>query len=97
MAEVRATRRRGYHHGNLRQTLLEAALALAQAHGPERVGVREAARLAGVSPAAPFRHFPNRRALMTALAEDASERLRIEVRKSMGSLRCRPASMRCDC
>lgn len=52
--------------------------------------MREAARLVGVSPGAPFRHFPNRRALMTALAEEAGERLRIEVRKSMGALRASP-------
>ena len=81
---VAATPARSYHHGNLRQALLEAALELARLHGPERVSVREAARLVGVSPGAPFRHFPNRRALMTALAEEAGERLRIEVRKSMG-------------
>jgi len=74
---------RSYHHGNLRQALLEAALELAQQRGPEGVSVREAARRLGVSPAAPFRHFPNRRALMTAMAEEASERLRIEVRKSL--------------
>jgi AcrR family transcriptional regulator len=82
-----STATRSYHHGNLRQALLEAALDLAQRHGPERVSVREAARLVGVSPGAPFRHFPNRRALMTALAEEAGERLRIEVRKSMGGAR----------
>src|SRR5215212_5192287 len=85
-----STSARGYHHGNLRQALLEAALELAQRHGPERVSVREAARLVGVSPGAPFRHFPNRRALMTALAEEAGERLRIEVRKSMGGRRATP-------
>jgi AcrR family transcriptional regulator len=79
-----STSARSYHHGNLRRALLEAALELAQRHGPERVSVREAARLVGVSPGAPFRHFPSRRALMTALAEEAGERLRIEVRKSMG-------------
>jgi len=80
-SESRSTR--GYHHGNLRSALLEAALDLAQRHGPEGVSVREAARLLGVSPGAPFRHFPNRRALITALAEEAGERLRIEVNKSM--------------
>jgi len=84
------TSARGYHHGNLRRALLEAALELAQRHGPERVSVREAARLVGVSPGAPFRHFPNRRALMTALAEEAGERLRIEVRKSMGGRKASP-------
>ena len=63
--------RKSYHHGNLRQALLEAALQLAVERGPEQVTVREAARRVGVSPAAPFRHFPDREALMTALAEEA--------------------------
>ncbi len=76
---------RPYHHGNLRQALLQAALEMAQELGPERVSVREAARRLGVSPAAPFRHFPNRRALMTALAEEAAVRLRVEVRRRPGS------------
>ena len=77
------TGRETYHHGNLRQALVEAALDLALRLGPEGVSVREAARLAGVSSGAPFRHFPNRRALMTAVAEEATERLRIEVRRSV--------------
>lgn len=85
-----ATSTRSYHHGNLRQALLEAALDLAQRYGPERVSVREAARIVGVSPGAPFRHFPNRRALMTALAEEAGERLRIEVQKAMAGRRGSP-------
>ena len=85
-----STSSRGYHHGNLRQALLEAALELARRHGPGGVSVREAAREVGVSPGAPFRHFPSRRALMTALAEEAGERLRIEVRKSMGGRRASP-------
>jgi len=74
---------RSYHHGKLRQALIDAALELAQQSGPQRVSVREAARRLGVSPAAPFRHFPNRRALMTAVAEEGSERLRIEVKKCL--------------
>ncbi len=77
------TERASYHHGNLRQALVDAALALALRLGPEGVSVREAARLAGVSSGAPFRHFPNRRALMTAVAEEATEHLRIEVRRSV--------------
>ena len=77
-------RARPYHHGNLRQALLEAALEMARLHGPERVSVREVARRVGVSAAAPFRHFPTRRALMTAVAEEAALRLRIEVAKSLG-------------
>ncbi|MES1976449.1 MAG: TetR/AcrR family transcriptional regulator [Pseudomonadota bacterium] len=77
------TERETYHHGNLRQALVDAALSLAARLGPEGVSVREAARLAGVSSGAPFRHFPNRRALMTAVAEEASGHLRIKVQRSV--------------
>lgn len=83
-------RARRYHHGNLRQALIDAALQLAQARGPDGVSVREAARLIGVSPGAPFRHFPNRRALMTAVAEQAAERLGIEVRAALARARGGP-------
>jgi hypothetical protein len=50
--------------------LVEAALQLAETGGAEAVSVREAARRAGVSPGAPFRHFPNRDALMAAVADE---------------------------
>jgi AcrR family transcriptional regulator len=66
---------RAYHHGNLREVLIEAALRLVEEVGPEAVTVREAARRAGVSPGAPFRHFPTRTVLMTAVAEQATHRL----------------------
>jgi AcrR family transcriptional regulator len=66
---------RTYHHGNLREVLIEATLRLVEEGGPEAVTVREAARRAGVSPGAPFRHFPNRTVLMTAVAEEATHRL----------------------
>ena len=55
-----------YHHGDLRRVLIDAALRLAEEGGPAAVSVREAARRAGVSPGAPFRHFPSRDALMMA-------------------------------
>lgn len=60
--------RRGYHHGNLRQALLDAALALISEKGAAGVSFAEAARRAGVSPAAPYRHFRDRDALITATA-----------------------------
>ena len=66
---------RAYHHGNLREVLIEATLRLVEEGGPESVTVREAARRAGVSPGAPLRHFPNRTVLMTAVAEEATHRL----------------------
>src|ERR1700744_2620433 len=68
-----------YHHGDLRRVLIEAALRLAEEGGPEAVSVREAARRAGVSPGAPFRHFPSRDDLMLAVAEEAQRRFRAEL------------------
>jgi AcrR family transcriptional regulator len=50
-------RERGYHHGNLREALIRAALALIQQKGPHGFSFAEAARAAGVSAAAPYRHF----------------------------------------
>ncbi|MDX2201148.1 MAG: TetR/AcrR family transcriptional regulator [Hyphomicrobiaceae bacterium] len=79
----KAAARREYHHGDLRRTLVVAALALANEVGPENVSVREAARRAGVSPGAPFRHFPDRTALMTAVAEEAMARLRSAVERDV--------------
>jgi AcrR family transcriptional regulator len=68
-----------YHHGDLKRVLIDAALQLAEEGGAEAVSVREAARRARVSPGAPFRHFPSRVALMTAVAEEAQRRFRIEI------------------
>jgi len=68
-----------YHHGDLRRALIDAALRLAEQGGVEGISVREAARLAGVSPGAPFRHFETRDALMTAVAEEAQRRFRVEI------------------
>ena len=55
-----STARKGYHHGNLRQALVEAALELIVEKGPNGFTIAEAARRAGVSPGAPYRHFRNR-------------------------------------
>src|SRR5580658_3562304 len=71
--------RAGYHHGRLREAMVEAAVALIDEVGPYAVTVRAAARRAGVSPGAPFRHFPTRTALMTAVAEDAMRRFQAAV------------------
>src|SRR3978361_607297 len=72
-----------YHHGDLRRVLVEAALQLAEEGGAAGVSVREAARRAGVSPGAPFRHFSSRAALMTAVAEEAQRRFRAEIEAAM--------------
>ena len=60
--------RRGYHHGNLREALIEAALDLIAEKGPGGFTFAEAARVAGVSPAAPYRHFKDRDALIADIA-----------------------------
>ncbi len=78
-----------YHHGDLRRVLIDAALKLAEEGGPEAVSVREAARRAGVSPGAPFRHFDSRAALMTAVAEEAQRRFRAEIEAAFADARAR--------
>jgi AcrR family transcriptional regulator len=74
-----AVQAKPYHHGDLRRVLVEAALRLAADGGPDDISVREAARRAGVSPGAPFRHFASRDALMTAVAEEAQRRFNTEI------------------
>jgi AcrR family transcriptional regulator len=59
--------RRGYHHGNLKEALLEAARRLTAERGPHGFTMAEAARLAGVSASAPYRHFKDREALLAEL------------------------------
>jgi AcrR family transcriptional regulator len=58
-----------YHHGNLRVALVEAALRLVETEGVEAATLRGAARLAGVSQAAPYRHFADKQALLAGVAE----------------------------
>ena len=61
--------RRGYHHGNLKEALIEAALSLIAEKGAGGLTFAEAARAAGVSPAAPYRHFRDRDALLAEVAQ----------------------------
>jgi len=60
--------KRGYHHGNLRQALVEAALTLIEAKGPAGFTLSEAAKQAGVTPAAVYRHFAGRDDLIAEAA-----------------------------
>jgi AcrR family transcriptional regulator len=64
------TGKRSYHHGNLREALIEAARRLIAERGTEGFTLVDAARLAGVSPAAPYRHFRDKDALLQAVALD---------------------------
>src|SRR5207302_9175618 len=85
-ATRRAPSQRPYHHGDLRRVLIDAALELVGEGGPDAVSVREAARRAGVSPGAPFRHFENRAALMNAVAEEAQRRFRAEIETALSDV-----------
>ncbi len=65
--------RRGYHHGNLKEALLEAARLLVAERGPHGFTLAEAARLADVSASAPYRHFRDKDALLAELARRGFE------------------------
>src|SRR5262249_2842637 len=64
-----------YHHGNLRSALIDGASALLEHDGPLGGPLPGAARQAGVSQAAPYRHFPSKSALLAAVAEAGFEDL----------------------
>lgn len=72
-----------YHHGNLRRALLDAACQIIEETGLQSVTMRTLAKRTGVSPGAPFRHFPTRDALLTGIAEEATVRLRDGVLKAI--------------
>ncbi len=94
MKPARTARRRdgqpeSYHHGNLRAALILATLKLLDEGGPDAVSVREVAKRVGVSAGAPFRHFPTRTALLTAVAEEASHRLKREISAAVAAVSSR--------
>lgn len=67
--------RSGYHHGNLREALLEQGLALLEQRLDSDFSLRELARRVGVSPNATYRHFANKEALIQAMAAEGVRRL----------------------
>jgi AcrR family transcriptional regulator len=82
-------RRATYHHGDLRAALVDAALQLIAQKGVAGLSVAEAARLAGVSSAAPYRHFASRTALLSAAATVAGRRLSEQMAAAVEELRAR--------
>lgn len=68
-------RRASYHHGDLRRALIDAALALVTERGPKGFTLTEVARRAGVSTAAPYRHFVDKADLLAAVARVGFEQL----------------------
>jgi AcrR family transcriptional regulator len=82
----------GYHHGDLRNALLEASLALVAEKGVEAFSLREAARAVGVSPAAAYRHFADKDALLSELANLGSDRLAQAMEKVIARVGGKPGT-----
>ena len=73
LAQGQRRAERGYHHGNLKEALLQAALGLIAEKGAAGFTFADAARSAGVSPAAPYRHFRDRDELLSSIAQRGFE------------------------
>jgi len=73
MTDKKQKNRRAYHHGNLKAALIDVAQRLIVERGPHGFTLVEAAKLAGVSPAAPYRHFSSREALLAEVARSGYE------------------------
>jgi len=77
---------KAYHHGQLREALILAGLQLLNEGGVAGVDLRKVARMAGVSHAAPYRHFPDKRALIAAIAEQGFASLTAAMRDALASV-----------
>src|SRR5215831_3608808 len=86
--------RRPYHHGDLRAALVKAAQTAVEQGGPEAVSLRDLAKALGVSTAAPYRHFPDRRALLAEVAAQGFRDLTAAYRAAGASERDATAAMR---
>ena len=76
-----------YHHGDLRNALVQAALELVEESGVDAFSLREASRRVGVSASASYRHFRDRYALLRAVAEDGFERLAAQMEEEAAQAR----------
>jgi len=72
-----------YHHGDLREALVRAALREAERGGPESISLKALARQLGVSQPAPYRHFADRDALLAAVTAEAFRQFNTVLRESM--------------
>jgi len=78
----RAKKSKSYHHGDLRAALVDAALGLIKDGGVEALTLRAAARQAGVTHAAPYRHFEDKNALLAAVAQSGFEQMADDIRRA---------------
>ena len=75
-----------YHHGDLRDALVQAALAEAEAGGPEAISISALAKKLGVSQPAPYKHFADRESLLTAVTAVALRKFIETVREAIATL-----------
>lgn len=75
-----------YHHGDLKASLKRAALRLVQEKGPRGFSLNEASRLAGVTVAAPYRHFEDKDALLAEIACDGLDLMVVELREAAAAV-----------
>lgn len=92
--DVSAPAPSAYHHGDLRRGLLDAAESLLERDGPAALSLREAARAAGVSHNAPYRHFADREALLAGLAADGFTRLEDAIAEAAAAVPASAAGVR---
>ena len=92
-AAVRRKRPERYHHGDLRLALVEGAMRLLKVQSAAELSLRAVARLAGVSPNAPYRHFESKDALLAAVAEEGFRRLAAATAAASGPPRTRLGRM----
>jgi AcrR family transcriptional regulator len=74
--------KKNFHHGDLRNALIELALEEIEKVGQDNLSLRELAKTLGVSRAAPYRHFENKESLLTTIAEIGLERLAVSYTKA---------------
>lgn len=90
MASGEQRGRDSYHHGNLREALIQAALAMIAERGLAGFAIAELARAVGVSPAAPYRHFRDRQALLAEVARRGFEQLAAELAEAAAASQSDP-------
>ena len=82
---MNAKHKQSYHHGNLREQLMDVAVVHLRKHGTEKLSLRAIARDLGVSQTAPYRHFKDKDALLAALATDGFQLLTQEMNEALAA------------
>ena len=75
--------REKYHHGDLRNALIEAGVEILAQEGENALSLRKVARKVGVSHAAPYRHFENKEALIAAIADEGYQKLEEQMKEAI--------------